>query len=33
LDGGCPFYGLYECSDGQYVSVAALEEKFYAEFL
>jgi alpha-methylacyl-CoA racemase len=31
LDGGAPFYGVYETSDGRYVSVAALENKFFAE--
>ncbi|KAL8278145.1 hypothetical protein RQP46_009469 [Phenoliferia psychrophenolica] len=33
LDGGCPFYALYPCADGQFVSIAPLEEKFYAEFI
>ncbi|GHH50814.1 CaiB/BaiF CoA transferase family protein [Streptomyces candidus] len=32
LDGGCPFYGTYETSDGQYMAVGALEPQFYAEF-
>lgn len=32
LDGGCPFYGNYETSDGQYMAVGALEQQFYAEF-
>ncbi|WP_432586198.1 CaiB/BaiF CoA-transferase family protein [Streptomyces sp. HD1123-B1] len=32
LDGGCPFYGTYETSDGGYMAVGALEHKFYAEF-
>ncbi|WP_256098446.1 CaiB/BaiF CoA transferase family protein [Streptomyces agglomeratus] len=32
LDGGCPFYGTYETSDGQYMAVGALEQQFYAEF-
>ncbi|HXF47513.1 MAG TPA: CaiB/BaiF CoA-transferase family protein [Burkholderiaceae bacterium] len=31
LDGGAPFYSVYETADGQYVSVAALEPKFFAE--
>ena len=31
LDGGAPFYSVYETSDGMYVSVAALENKFFAE--
>ncbi|MEV1044164.1 CaiB/BaiF CoA-transferase family protein [Streptomyces sp. NPDC049916] len=32
LDGGCPFYGCYETSDGQYMAVGPLEQRFYAEF-
>lgn len=32
LDGGCPFYGTYETSDGHHMAVGALEERFYAEF-
>ncbi|WP_372444883.1 CaiB/BaiF CoA transferase family protein [Streptomyces coffeae] len=32
LDGGCPFYGTYETSDGGHMAVGALERKFYAEF-
>lgn len=31
LDGGAHFYTTYECSDGKYISVAAIEPKFYAE--
>jgi alpha-methylacyl-CoA racemase len=31
LDGGAPFYGVYETSDGLHVSIAALENKFFAE--
>jgi len=31
LDGGAPFYSVYETSDGLYISVAALENKFFAE--
>ena len=33
LDGGAPFYSVYECGDGQYVSVAAVEPSFYTAFL
>lgn len=33
LDGGAPFYDVYETADGEYVSVAPIEAKFYAEFL
>ena len=27
------FYEVYECADGRYVSVAAIEAKFHAELL
>jgi alpha-methylacyl-CoA racemase len=30
LDGGCPFYAIYECRDGRSVAVGALEPQFYA---
>jgi alpha-methylacyl-CoA racemase len=33
LDGGAPFYGAYETSDGKYVAVGALEPQFFAELL
>ena len=33
LDGGAPFYGVYETSDGEHVAVGALEPRFYAELL
>ncbi|CCH34028.1 CaiB/BaiF CoA-transferase family protein [Actinosynnema sp. NPDC047251] len=33
LDGGAPFYDVYATSDGKYVSIGALEDKFYAELL
>jgi len=29
LDGGAPFYTIYECADGGHVAVGALEERFY----
>ena len=32
-DSGTYFYGVYECADGLWVSVAALEAKFFAELL
>lgn len=32
-DSGAHFYEVYECADGKYVSVAAIEAKFYAELL
>jgi len=33
LDGGAPYYDTYECSDGRYVSVGAIEPQFYAAML
>ncbi len=33
LDGGAPFYAVYPTSDGLYVSVGAIEPKFYAELI
>jgi alpha-methylacyl-CoA racemase len=30
IDGGAPFYGCFECSDGRYVAVGAIEAPFYA---
>ena len=33
LDGGAPFYGVYETADGQHVSIGSLEPKFYAEMV
>ena len=30
LDGGAPFYDVYECADGEYVALGALEPQFYA---
>ena len=33
LDGGCPFYDVYECKDGGYMAVGALEPKFYRELV
>jgi alpha-methylacyl-CoA racemase len=33
LDGGAPWYNTYETSDGKYVSVAAVERKFYDQLL
>lgn len=29
LDGGAPFYRTYECADGKYVAVGALEPQFF----
>ncbi|WP_421989877.1 CaiB/BaiF CoA transferase family protein [Qipengyuania sp.] len=33
LDGGAPFYACYECADGQFVAIGAIEAKFYSRFL
>lgn len=33
LDGGAPFYDVYPCADGRYLSVAPIEAKFRAIFL
>ncbi len=33
LDSGSPFYEVYECADGRYVSVGPIEEKFYLQLL
>jgi alpha-methylacyl-CoA racemase len=33
LDGGAPFYGVYETSDGGHMAVGALEPQFYAALL
>ena len=32
-DGGRPYYDVYRTSDGRYVSLAAIEDKFYRQFL
>jgi crotonobetainyl-CoA:carnitine CoA-transferase CaiB-like acyl-CoA transferase len=32
-DSGAPFYEVYECSDGRWVTIAAVEGKFYAQAL
>jgi alpha-methylacyl-CoA racemase len=33
LDGGIPYYDLYETADGRHMSVGALEPQFYAELV
>ncbi|MDT0619500.1 CaiB/BaiF CoA-transferase family protein [Salinisphaera sp. P385] len=33
LDGGAPFYQVYETADGGYVALGALEPQFYAELV
>jgi crotonobetainyl-CoA:carnitine CoA-transferase CaiB-like acyl-CoA transferase len=32
-DSGAPFYDAYECSDGKWVTLGAVETKFYAQAL
>lgn len=33
LDGGAPFYGVYDTADGKYVAIGSLEPQFYAALL
>ncbi|KDQ57210.1 hypothetical protein JAAARDRAFT_35817 [Jaapia argillacea MUCL 33604] len=33
LDGGSPFYDIYTCSDGKWMSVGCLEPQFFAVFI
>ncbi|KAG5642428.1 hypothetical protein DXG03_002802 [Asterophora parasitica] len=33
LDGGAPFYDIYTCKDGQYMSVGCLEPQFFRVFI
>lgn len=33
LDGGAPYYNVYETKDGKYMTVGALEPQFFAELL
>lgn len=33
LDGGCPWYAVYECKDGGYMAVGALEPRFFKKLL
>ncbi len=33
LDGGAHFYGPFECKDGKFFTIGAIEPQFYAEFL
>ncbi len=33
VDGGSHFYEVYECADGEWISVAALEERFHEQLL
>ena len=33
IDGGSPWYGVYETADGKYISIGAIEGRFYARLL
>ncbi|KAL8711491.1 MAG: hypothetical protein Q9220_004149 [cf. Caloplaca sp. 1 TL-2023] len=33
LDGGCPWYDVYECKDGGYMAVGALEPQFFRQLI
>jgi alpha-methylacyl-CoA racemase len=33
LDGGAPFYDTYQCADGKWICIGALEPQFFAELL
>ena len=33
LDGGAPWYGVYETKDGRYVSIGAIETRFFEELV
>ena len=33
LDSGAHYYDVYECADGEWISLAPIEERFYAELL
>ncbi|MCP3730310.1 CoA transferase [Sphingomonas sp. MG17] len=33
IDGGTPWYGVYETADGRHVTIGALEPKFYARLM
>jgi alpha-methylacyl-CoA racemase len=33
MDGGMPYYALYETADGEYMAVTAVEAPFYAKFI
>ncbi|HET7714851.1 MAG TPA: CaiB/BaiF CoA-transferase family protein [Bauldia sp.] len=33
IDSGAPFYGAYECADGEFISIGPLEPQFYADLL
>ncbi|MCA0243495.1 MAG: CoA transferase [Proteobacteria bacterium] len=33
LDSGAPFYDVYECADGHWISIGPIEARFYAQLL
>ena len=33
LDGGAPWYGVYQCSDGNWITIGALEPQFWTRLL
>ncbi len=33
IDGAAPFYNVYQCKDGKWLSLAAIEPQFHAKFL
>jgi alpha-methylacyl-CoA racemase len=33
LDGGAPFYDVYTCSDGRWMSVGCIEHRFFTTFI
>jgi len=33
IDGGAPWYNVYQTKDGKWLSVGAIEQRFYAEFV
>jgi alpha-methylacyl-CoA racemase len=33
IDGGAPWYGVYETADGKYISIGAIEGRFYANLI
>src|SRR5690606_3730505 len=33
IDSGAPFYDVYECADGHWVAVGAIESRFFYELL
>lgn len=33
LNGGAPFYAVYECADGEHVTIGSLEPQFFAELV